>query len=193
MYDAIADPYCYPDTTVLKNIPDLRLQAELDAFEAVSTMQRADEPLPSGNLSVSYYKEIHHHLFQDVYPFAGEFRTVRLAKGGSAFCYPEHIEHQMEVLFQCFSTEHHFRGLAPNEFVHAAAEFLGTLNAVHPFREGNGRTQTLFLTILAGWAGHPLDLGRLEPEAFLNAMVRSFEGDIEPLVTQVQSLLSPTP
>lgn len=72
MYDAGADPYCYPGTTVLKNKPDLRAQAALDAFETASTAQRADEPLPSGRLSVTHYRALHHHLFQDVYAWAGK-------------------------------------------------------------------------------------------------------------------------
>lgn len=72
MYDAATDPYCYPNSSVLKNIPGLRSQAELDLFEAASTMQRADEPIPNGHLSAFHYLAIHHHLFQDVYPFAGK-------------------------------------------------------------------------------------------------------------------------
>jgi cell filamentation protein len=59
----------------------------LAEFEAVSTVQRADEPLPVGRLSVRHYRAIHHHLFQDVYAWAGKFRTVRLGKERSAFCY----------------------------------------------------------------------------------------------------------
>ena len=73
MYDAIVDPYCYPGTTVLRNVPNIRDQAELDEFEAAMTAQRADEPLPGGRLSVSHYRRIHHHLFQDVYFWAGRF------------------------------------------------------------------------------------------------------------------------
>jgi cell filamentation protein, protein adenylyltransferase len=81
-YDAIADPYCYRGTTVLRNIPDIRDREALAEFEAVSTAQRADEPLPEGRLSVRHYRAIHHHLFQDVHAWAGKFRTVRLGKSG---------------------------------------------------------------------------------------------------------------
>jgi cell filamentation protein len=77
MYDAVSDPYCYEGTTVLKNIPGLRDQAALDQFEAAMTAQRADEPLPTGRLSVSHYRAIHHHLFQDVYAWLE--RTGRCA------------------------------------------------------------------------------------------------------------------
>jgi cell filamentation protein len=91
MYEAINDPYCYPGTTVLKNLRGLRGAAAVERFEAVMTAQRADEPLPNGRLSGRHYRVIHHHLFQDVYAWAGKFRSVRISKGGNVFCYPEHI------------------------------------------------------------------------------------------------------
>ena len=77
MYDTIDDPYTYEHSTVLVNKLDLREQAELDAFEAEISSARADEPLPEGNLDFVHYKAIHHHLFQDVYEWAGKPRTVR--------------------------------------------------------------------------------------------------------------------
>jgi cell filamentation protein len=189
MYDSGADPYCYPGTSVLRNIPDIRDQAALDAFEAVCTAQRADEPLPEGRLSVTHYCAIHHHLFQDVYRWAGKFRTVRITKDGSAFCYPENILREMNGLFADLKEHKFLCGLSRGEFIAAAAHFLATLNAVHPFREGNGRTQTTFLLLLADRAGYPLDLDKLEPERFLAAMVASFQGDERPLTRELKSMI----
>lgn len=177
MYDVVPDPYCYRNTTVLKNRAGLRDQPALDAFEAISTAQRAEEPLPAGRYSVRHYRRIHHHLFQDVYPWAGRFRTVRLSKGLSAFCYPEFIGQQMKALFARLRREHCLRGLTRAAFIQQSAAFLTTLNAIHPFREGNGRAQMTFLTLLAHDAGHPFKLGKLEPERFLRAMVVSFGGN----------------
>src|SRR5665213_1656546 len=116
MYDAVADPYCYPGTTVLKNIPDLRAQKALDRYEAAMTAQRADEPLPAGRLSVSHYRAIHHHLFQDVYPWAGRFRTVRIGRGGSAFCYPENIPREMRALFRKLASKRYLHRLSHEAF-----------------------------------------------------------------------------
>src|SRR5487761_1517779 len=149
MYDAVADPYCYEGTEVLRNIPGIRDQAALDAFEAVSTTQRSDEPLPTGRLSVRHYQAIHHHLFQDVYPWAGKFRTVRISKDASAFCYPENIRREMRKLFADLKRDNYLRGSSREQFAVRAAHFLASLNAIHPFREGNGRTQTIFLVLLA--------------------------------------------
>ena len=99
MYESVPDPYCYPGTSVLENVPGLRDQAELDAFEALITAQRAEEPLPRGRLGYAHYRAIHRHLFQDVFAWAGKLRTVRIAKGDSMFCYPEHIDNEMRALF----------------------------------------------------------------------------------------------
>lgn len=189
MYEADADPYCYPGTTVLKNIPGLRSQEDLDRFEAAATTQRADEPLPTGCLSVSHYYAVHRHLFQDVFAWAGKRRTVRLAKGGSAFCYPEHIEREMRTLFADLKARRGLSGLSPNEFAAQAATFLATLNAIHPFREGNGRTQLTFLALLSDRAGYPLDLDRLEPEQFLGAMVANFRRDTLDLSAHIRRLI----
>lgn len=189
MYDASVDPYCYPGTTILKNIPGLRDQTALEMFEAAMTAQRSDEPLPAGKLTVSHYRAIHHHLFQDVYPWAGKFRLVRLAKSGSAFCYPEYIAREMKELFAGLRSDGYLHGLSAKDFASKAAAFLSTLNAIHPFREGNGRAQLSFLVLLANSASHPLDLGKLHPEAFLDAMVTSFRGDDGPLVLVLRLMI----
>jgi len=189
MYDAVQDPYCYEGTTILKNIPGIWDQSALDEFEAAITKQRADEPLPAGRLSVSHYQAIHRHLFQDVYGWAGGFRTVRISKDGSAFCYPENIKREMTLLFLTLREKRYLLGLTQEAFVAEATSFLSTLNAIHPFREGNGRTQATFLTLIAAHAGHPFDLDRLDPDAFLVAMVSSFQGDEGPLKQQLRFLV----
>jgi cell filamentation protein len=144
MYEAVEDPYCYPGTTVLKNRLNLRTQVELDEFETFITAQRADEPFPPGRLGYAHYRAIHRHLFQDVYAWAGRVRTVRISKGTSTFCYPEHIDREMRRVFGNLRRERFFRGLDASTFARKAAHFLGELNAIHPFREGNGRTQLAF-------------------------------------------------
>ncbi len=189
MYDAVSDPYCYPGTTVLKNIPGIGNQAALDEFEATMTAQRADEPLPHGRLSVSHYRTIHRHLFQDVYVWAGAFRTVRLSKDGSAFCYPENIEREMKRLFAVLKSRRYLRNLSRHAFAAEMADFLSTLNAIHPFREGNGRTQAAFLALLGVRAGHPVDLDNLQPVQFLAATIASFKGNNTPLKRQILSLI----
>jgi cell filamentation protein len=104
------------------------------------------------------------------------------------FCYPEHISAQMNGLFTELKENRFLRELAPDAFAVAAARFLGTLNAIHPFRDGNGRTQLAFLALLADRADHPLALRRLDPHDFLDAMVSSFKGNDRLLSRQIAIL-----
>lgn len=150
---------------------------------------RAEEPLPGGRFSPAHYCAIHRHLFQDVYPWAGRYRTVRMAKDQSPFCYPEHIAPEMRALFGRLTAADRLSGLDAAAFAEKAAEFLTYLNAIHPFREGNGRTQLTFMTLLAAHAGHPVDLERLEPGAFLQAMIASFFGDEARLRAHIRRLV----
>jgi len=189
MYDAVDDPYCYPGTTILKNKRNLRTQAALDRFETAMTAQRFDEPLPVGKLTEQHYCRIHRHLFRDVYSWAGRYRSVRISKGDSSFCYPEYIPQEMAKLFAQLARDNNLTGLSPQQFAPRAAHFLSSLNAIHPFRDGNGRSQMAFVTLLASRAGHPLHLVRLVPEDFVAAMIRSFQGDEGPLTKQLARLL----
>lgn len=194
MYDATEDPYCYPGTDVLRNRLDLRDPDALSEFEAEMSATRAEEPLPSGRFTVNHYRAVHRHLFQDVYPWAGRFRTVRISKGGSPFCFPEHIEGQMRRLFSGLNSRGNLVGLDEHVFADEAARFLAELNAIHPFREGNGRAQMAFMGLLSDHAGHPLNLGSLEPASFLEAMIASFHGDEAPLAGWISRLMErPTP
>lgn len=150
---------------------------------------RSMEPLPNGRFGVAHYKAVHRHLFGDVYRWAGRFRNVRIAKSGAMFCYPEHIVAQMDQLFERLKGDRLLQGLDRDAFARRAAAFLATLNHIHPFREGNGRSQTAFLGALSARAGWPLDYGRLDEDAFLDAMIRSFRGDERRLERQLRSLI----
>jgi cell filamentation protein len=189
MYRAEPDPYCYPNSDVLRNKAGLADREALERFETAMTFARSEEPLPNGRLSMSHYRAIHHHLFQDVYDWAGKFRTVRISKGASTFCYPENIASEMRRLFAWLRRHGGLRNLTAKDFASGAAHFLAELNAIHPFREGNGRTQLTFLALLADRAGHPLDLDRLAPGDMLTAMIGSFGGDETPLAKLVLGLI----
>lgn len=177
MYDAIDDPYTYENSTVLVNKLGLRKQEDLDDFEAEISSARSAEPLPEGQMDFAHYCAVHHHLFQDVYEWAGKPRTVRMFKQGSPFCFPEHIDAQAAKLFLQLKADHFLKNLPAAEFAAKAAHFLAELNVIHAFREGNGRSQLSFFAMLAERAGHPLDLEKLDPAAMLDAMIASFDGD----------------
>ncbi len=188
-YDTLDDPLCYPQSQVLRNTADIRDQDDLDQYEQLMFHTRAEEPLPAGPLDFDFYKRIHKHFFQDVYEWAGEIRTIRTGKGGNWFCFPEFIQNEMSRIFTELETENHLVGLDRDFFAPRAAYFISEINAVHPFREGNGRTQLIFLTILAENAAFSLDENKLDTETFMTAMIASFDANLSPLEQQILAMI----
>lgn len=187
-YDPLPDPYCYPGTNVLRNLAELTDQDALDLFEAEAVALQATLPLPVGGFDVAHYCQLHQHLFGAVYPWAGGFRKVRISKGGSMFCYPEHIASEMERVFGLLK-DAEADLTNPDIFISRMAEFLTELNAVHPFREGNGRTQFAFLLQFADALGHKLNPQAVAPAVFLQAMIASFQGNTAPLHSALITML----
>ncbi|OHV71817.1 Fic family protein [Ensifer sp. LCM 4579] len=189
-YNAVEDPLCYPGTHVLRNKADIQDQDELDEFEQLMFDSRAGEALPDGDLDFTHYRALHRHFFQDVYEWAGETRTIRTGKGDSWFCYPEYIESEGNRLFGELAARRYLATAeGKNGFAREAAWFLSEINAIHPFREGNGRIQLVFLTMLSRNAGYELDEAKLEPKRFLEAMIRSFSGDLASLAAEIRRMI----
>lgn len=92
-------------------------QADLDEFETAMFLIRSEELLPTGNFDVNHYLALHHHLFQDVYEWAGQIRKIRIGKGGNWFCYPENIENQLNLLFRKLVLSQRLEGLTRQVFV----------------------------------------------------------------------------
>jgi len=182
---AFRDPYLYRTGGTLKNRLGLRDSVALERFELEMTGLRSLEPLPVGPLTAAHYRRLHRHLFQDVYAWAGRYRTVRMSKGAAVFCFPEHVPAAMDALFAGLRARPPVR----QGFAGRAAEILAELNAIHPFRDGNGRAQLTLLRQMADLAGVDLDLGRIAPAPFLAAMILSFTGDLGPLGDQIAGLI----
>ena len=190
-YDTEDDPGYYPGTSVLINLLDIQDADELAAFEAEIVSARGEEPLPEGEFDKAHYLDIHKHLFGDVYAWAGQPRLIRTGKGGNWFCYPEHIDGQLNTVFCQLERDQFLAGRNRASFAKGAAAFLAYLNAIHPFREGNGRAQLAFLALLAQQAGFTLDYEAMDPQAMLSAMIISFTGEEEPLATLIASIAKP--
>jgi cell filamentation protein len=189
-YERFDDPYCYLNSPVLKNRAGIKSTESLEIFEVRATMLRASEPLPSGKFGPAHYRAIHRHLFQDVYDWAGAYRTIRIAKGHTMFCFPEHIAGQMDLLFASLSNAQFLSGATATDFIAASAQFLADLNAIHAFRDGNGRTQLTFLYLLGDRAGLALDMTRIRPQEMLSAMIASFGGKVGALEVEIALLCS---
>ena len=189
MYQSILDPYCYPGTTVLKNTAGHIDQADLDDFELSLTTQRFNEALPTGRFTVRHYCSIHHHIFQDIYVWAGKFRAVRISKGGNMFCFPENIVNQLKLVFDKLRAKNFLNETTETEFSLYAADFLADLNAIHAFRDGNGRAQLAVLNLIARRAGHRSTLANIDSDKFLSGMIMSFHGDNRVLAAEIYKIL----
>jgi cell filamentation protein len=136
--------------------------------------------LPS--ISVEGYCEIHRYIFQDVHEWAGKIRTVDLAKGNDLFCLTPYIERELAKRFEGIRAENSLRGLSADEYALRAAHHVCELNAIHPFRDGNGRTLRAFLFLLGKQVGHAIELSRIDPQAWNAASRESFRtGDSKPM------------
>ena len=162
---ADVDPYVYPGTNVLRNKPDIRDADALKAFEYERGNLRAREiraqPLPE-RFDLAQLKKLHKQLFQDVYEWAGNTREIDIAKGGSMFAKPEYIESEAKRMSAELARENNLRNLDKAQFVERLAHHYGDWNALHPFREGNGRATRELLGQIARGAGYELDQTRID-------------------------------
>ena len=163
------DPYVYPGTTVLRNRFDIRNAEDLDRLERLLVVQRVREGIPRGDFDLAHLKAIHKYLFQDVYDWAGEVRTIEISRSGHQFQFRRYIVSGMADVHQRVVDAGYFKDLSASEFAAEAGRIIGDVNYVHPFREGNGRTQLFYLKQLAEIAGHRVDLTRMQPALWLAA------------------------
>ncbi|PWT97250.1 MAG: cell filamentation protein Fic [Terriglobia bacterium] len=173
-----SDPYTYPGTDVLRNVLDIRDAGQLAAFEANATAARLielDERPLVGQFDVTHLKSIHQHIFQDVYQWAGELRTVNISKGGHLFGVAAFIGPALQEVLRKLSEEHHLRALDARRFATRAGHYMSEINAIHPFRDGNGRTQREFTRELAVQAGFVIDWSRVAREQMTAASMESFK------------------
>jgi len=178
-YDA-DDIYCYPSTNVLRNKAGITNAEELDIYEGELSTLRSIEVLEipiAGKFNLSHLQDIHFVLFQDIYDWAGKIRTVDISRGNSRFANVRFIESAANELFKKLSRENRLEGLNKNDLSARLAHYLSEINALHPFREGNGRVQRLFISQLSQAAGYQLDYSDLEQEQIYEAMEVAFKGD----------------
>ncbi len=184
------DPYADPATGVLRNKLGLATAAELAAAEreithAALILLRESPVRPSYDLP--HLREIHRRIFGDIYDWAGQVRTIASAKG-SLFCLPQYIEPAAAEIFAQLGKEHFLRRLAREEFLDQLTFYLGEVNAVHPFREGNGRAQRAFFEQLASEAGYTLDWQHLDANRNIAASVAIMNGDADPMRKMLDEL-----
>ena len=185
------DPYTNPVTGVLYNKLGLRTTAELEAAEREIThaaLILLDETPVPPSYDLRHLREIHKRIFGDIYEWAGQIRMVAIAKG-AMFCLPQYIDSSAAIIFRELRDENCPRGLRRDAFVERLAYYLGEVNALHPFREGNGRAQRAFFGQLARNAGFTLAWQHLDPVRNVEASAAIMRGDPEPMREMLDALV----
>jgi cell filamentation protein len=138
-----------------------------------------------GNFDSEHLKAIHAYLFRDVYEWAGQFRTIPLAKADyvrsprvTRFTPPDLIEQELTMVFDELANEHFLQGMQRREFARKVAALLSEMNRIHPFREGNGRAQRQFVRQLADSLGYKLHFEVVSKERLIEASILSANGDV---------------
>lgn len=176
------DPYVYPDTAVLINKQDIRDEEALSQLEREVTSLKSLSLPKDFKISDDGYRAIHRFIFEDLYGWAGDYRTVNISKGNSPFCFVAQIQNQMKQRFDLILSDPNLLSGDIKTFSSAAAEHINELNAIHPFREGNGRIMRLFLRQLADRAKLVLSLSDIAGQEWIEATIIGFrELDNQPL------------
>lgn len=178
------DPYVDAETGVLRNrlgITDLRRLQEAEAGLTLAALADLGIRVLPGGYDLDHLRSFHREIFGDVYPWAGELRVVGIAKS-DPFCLPQHIEAYAADVFAALAKERHLRGLPREGFLERLTHYFAEVNAVHPFREGNGRTQRAFFRQLSREAGWSLDWSGLDRHENARALTASLRGDNSPFM-----------
>lgn len=186
-------PYCYPDSNVLKNKLDIRDDDELTEAERRLAKYRAEELFNSpirGKFDFDHLRAIHRYLFQDIYDWAGAIRTVDIAKG-NLFCRQFAIQAEADRIFGELKAEKYLSNLSAGIFVKRLAYYFSKINALHPFREGNGRTQREFIRQLAFQNNYFLSYAGITKDEMISASIASFKLDYAPMEQLILGHLRP--
>lgn len=185
-YEA-SDDAMYPGTVVLRNKLGIRNQKELDEAEAaivlLATYELGQNPLPETDAGpdFDYLLMIHRELFRDVYEWAGQVRVIDISKGTTRFANCRQILSEGQKLTKTLAAEDWLVGLELNQFVEHMAFFMGELNVLHPFRDGNGRALREYVRYLSARAGHPLTWDGVTSQEMIDASISAYHGHAKPL------------
>jgi len=185
------DPYLYPELNVMRNRLGIR-QAERLAQAAYEFTALRAATLSLGPLlrGLPHLCAIHHHLYQDIFDWAGDIREMDIYQGDTRFCHFAYIEKEGNALMQDLEEEGYLVGLEKADFINRLSHYYCEINVLHPFRIGNGIVQRIFFEQLAIHAGYQLDWRGIDPEAWAQANQSGAMGDLSALNTIFSKVVS---
>ncbi|MCH3974448.1 MAG: Fic family protein [Bifidobacterium tibiigranuli] len=195
-FDAPLDPYLIPGTRVLKNLLGAKTHEELADYEnelsaAGAVLIRENPPCAEGTVGQLCW--IHSMLFKDIYPWAGELRTINMSKGdGQPFHYVERMDMGIAYCEGTLRDDKLFRGMSRNQLIERLSVNYDNFNTLHPFREGNGRTQRIFWELVLHDAGWHFDWGLVNRQINDAASITAMENlDYSKLESMFDTVVKP--
>ena len=174
------EKYCYPNSNVLKNKYGLTNLVALEQIERKSSslaIVQLQSDVIKGNFDLKHLQSIHKAIFSDIYDWAGKIRTVDIAKS-NLFCRVQFLDSYSQDIFGRLKKQDNFLlGLPKQQAIKKLAEYMGDINALHPFREGNGRTQREFIKYLSKVTGIELHMDKVTSDRMMDASLKSFNTD----------------
>lgn len=180
-YGVAHDKYCYPDSDVLINLLDIRDSEKLEEAEAEFTAERYRTYEPTrqslADFSFEHLKYLHHHLFQDLYAWAGKPRDVDISKGDTRFCTWTRIKPEANKLFKTIPALADYQD--NEDLIEKVADLFCELNLLHPFREGNGRVLRFFFEELLFTLGCDVTWPKISQKDWIAANIAGVNLNLE--------------
>ena len=176
---------CYEGTTCLINKFGITNEKQLEKIEADITFAKASEleenPI-KGNFDLEHYKAIHNFLFEDIYDWAGKLRTVNISKKGTVFADIYELETLCIKCINRIKSNNYFQNLSFENFINNMVDLYCTLNILHPFREGNGRTERIFITQLLRLNGYDINFSEIDSDYLMISTIQAAHGITDNLI-----------
>jgi len=177
---------------VLHNLANIEVEQILIVYESLKVSKRVEELYenPIKIKDSNSLLTIHHYLFQDVYAWAGKVRTVNISKDGKPFFDGERFAIAFQYIDNLLLEYKNIRKTNRNQIAEKLAELLDNINYLHPFREGNGRTQREFIRLLALEKGYQLNLNPADNKSVYDRYMQgTIESDVKTLTDLILELL----
>lgn len=190
------DPYIDQSSGCLRNLLGIKDSEELSKVETSLVLNRCYELElisiynPSDKkFNFQHLQDIHKHLFQDIYEWAGQVRHVDISKDDTRFDMHQLIDFSASAIFYRLESQNYLKGSDATKFSKNAGHYMRELNQMHPFREGNGRTQRVFINLLAHNNGYHIEWKNISQKQLIEAYTKTGKGDPKPLAALIRENL----
>lgn len=159
-----------------------------ERITALKSAEFSTKQMKKQRFDFEFLKTIHRFLFEEIYDWAGQIRTVRMEKAGFVFAFPENIQTEAERIFMELANESYLQNYDKTKMIKRMAYFMSEINVIHAFREGNGRVNRFFFRKLAERNGYDLTFAKISKERYLQAIIKAAQDLDYTLLEEVLSV-----